>query len=874
MSELGPPLVGREAQCATVTAALADVESRGVVVAGPSGVGRTRLAREAVAIAEGLGRPTRWAGASPAAAAVPLGALAHLLPPVDGATDALVLLQRAAQAVVTDPSGQRPVLVVDDVHLLDRLSLTLLHQLGAGGQVSLVLTVRTSPATPDPVAALWKDGLVSRVQLDPLSRAHADELAAALLGGAVDSRTGEQLWRLGGGNPLYLRELLEDGRRSGQLRDHDGVWRWEGAMTPSQRLSEIVLNHLGELSAEEWRVLEVLATCEPLPADRLVELSSAGAVTELARRGVLVDLVTGGSGEVRAAHPLLTEVVRRRAPWAALRDVRRQLGEGQPLPTTNAALRRHTALILDRESGEPDGQRLTEAARRANALLDHPLAERLAEAGIAAGGGAAACVALVEATQWQGDPARGDRLAAEALTTTASQEDLSQLTALRSIGLACGLGRTEDAFAVLADARPAVRTTDGTALLTATEAVLEFLSGRPRRAVDLATRAMADAPRRGSARPLAAAAAGAGLAVSGRTDAALATVTEGWAALGEAPAGPQVGLGRLALAQAEVLALRYGGRIDQLERRAAELQRHNLEAPRWAGDAVIALYRGCAALAAGRARQAVRWLVEALAGLDERDPTGVLPLCVAELAIAKVVTGDAAGARRMLESGHGVAHRVPAAFRPTVRSAEAWLAASTGRLTEAGARALDAAAEAAATDQWAVEALLLHTAARFGRGADVVDRITALGCATESGLVAACATHVRAAVDGDGLALTAVSARFEAMGAVLLAADAASDAATAHARAGDRGAAAAARASAAALARRCEVGGETVLHETAVGPLTSREEEVARQAAQGASNQEIADRLVVSVRTVETHLAHVYAKLGISGRRQLADLLG
>ena len=53
------------------------------------------------------------------------------------------------------------------------------------------------------------------------------------------------------------------------------------------------------------------------------------------------------------------------------------------------------------------------------------------------------------------------------------------------------------------------------------------------------------------------------------------------------------------------------------------------------------------------------------------------------------------------------------------------------------------------------------------------------------------------------------------------------------------------------------------------GELTAQERRVAELAASGASNAEIAGALYVSVNTVETHLRHVYAKLGIRSRGKL-----
>ena len=57
-------------------------------------------------------------------------------------------------------------------------------------------------------------------------------------------------------------------------------------------------------------------------------------------------------------------------------------------------------------------------------------------------------------------------------------------------------------------------------------------------------------------------------------------------------------------------------------------------------------------------------------------------------------------------------------------------------------------------------------------------------------------------------------------------------------------------------------------------PLTRREREVANLAARGLSNHEIAERLVISARTVGNHLQRAYAKLGVRGREELRRVPG
>jgi DNA-binding CsgD family transcriptional regulator len=59
-----------------------------------------------------------------------------------------------------------------------------------------------------------------------------------------------------------------------------------------------------------------------------------------------------------------------------------------------------------------------------------------------------------------------------------------------------------------------------------------------------------------------------------------------------------------------------------------------------------------------------------------------------------------------------------------------------------------------------------------------------------------------------------------------------------------------------------------------VDALTPTEVRVARLAAEGKTNRQIAQTLYVTIKTVEGHLAHTYAKLGITGRSELAQSVG
>jgi len=157
-------------------------------------------------------------------------------------------------------------------------------------------------------------------------------------------------------------------------------------------------------------------------------------------------------------------------------------------------------------------------------------------------------------------------------------------------------------------------------------------------------------------------------------------------------------------------------------------------------------------------------------------------------------------------------------------------------------------------------------------GEDTSARLRELALVCDSPLVSARARHASARAR-DAQELAGAAGDFEALGAMLLAAEAASAAAEAFSRAGHRRAAAAALRRAKALAASCEGATTPGLCYAAV-PLSGRERQIATLAAKGMASKDIAERLFLSVRTVSNHLQHAYTKLGVASRASLAEALG
>jgi DNA-binding CsgD family transcriptional regulator len=322
----------------------------------------------------------------------------------------------------------------------------------------------------------------------------------------------------------------------------------------------------------------------------------------------------------------------------------------------------------------------------------------------------------------------------------------------------------------------------------------------------------------------------------------------------------------------QVFGLTEAGRLAEAEQLAR------------AGADIVASYRvpiaqiwfaanlGRVAILQGRLATARRYYAEA-AGLAEANRfAGPRRVALSGLALAHAMLGEAAAATQVLADR---AAGPEFGFRgPEQQLADAWTAVASRQPMAAAEVFRSAAAQAASTGHRTTESWLWHDLMRTS-GEDASARLRELADACDSPLVSARARHAAAARARDARALAGVADDFEALGALLLAAEAAAGAAEAFGRAGDQRAATGALRRSSRLAEACE-GAATpgLIRVAGAAPLSGREREIVMLAAEGMSSKDIADRLYLSVRTVNNHLQHAYAKLGVTSRAGLARALG
>ncbi|HEY8583778.1 MAG TPA: helix-turn-helix transcriptional regulator, partial [Capillimicrobium sp.] len=554
-------------------------------------------------------------------------------------------------------------------------------------------------------------------------------------------------------------------------------------------------------------------------------------------------------------------------PALALQALLRRLAERLE---ASGARRRNDVLRLAAwrlaAGGGMDPALAERAAERAMGALDASLAERCARL---AGDGFAARLLLGAALAHAGKAQEADAV----LRALEPPDDAARATV--AIALArnafWALGRVDEALGVLRRAEEAITDPAPRGEVRAVRLRLLSASGRPHDALGPALAMLADPSASDVAHLHAAVTAAESLLARGRAETAL-TVVERWRPLAR-EYDERLPLLALVLEGIATVALCWAGRLEDGEDAARRAYRRAVAGSSQQSVAVEATTVGYCALARGRVRTAMRFFREGVALLRESDGVGMRSWALAGIAQAAAQAGQADAARAAVAEMEHVPIRHQG-FAAEVDLGRAWAAAAGGDLRRAAAIAQDAADAARAAGQDGLAARALHESCRFAPDAAAAAGLADLGRSVEGPLPACAAAHAAALVAGDGPALVVVAERFARLGAPLLAAEASTAAGRQLRAAGREASARGALARAAAWHALCEEARTPGLDRAPeTEALTPREREVALLAADGLTSREIAERLVVSVRTVDNQLHRVYRKLGVRRRQELAPLL-
>lgn len=857
-----------------MTSALASPDRAGAVLIGPGGVGKTRLAAECLDRGRAAGYAVARVAATRSASGIALGALAPLLP--DLGERSVNLLGAAREALAERAGGQPLLLFVDDAHLLDEASAALLLQIAADHEVFVLVTVRAGEEVSDAITALWKEGHAERIEVAPLSTSLIDDLVGEALPGPIDPVSRSELARVSRGNPLALRELVYAATEAGILRRDGATWRLTGPVPVSSRLADLVAERLGSLSPDEYAALEVLALGEPLGLALFERLIDLAVLERLERRGLVVVRMERGRLEAWLAHPLHGEVVRSRLGVVRTRNLLRVLAEmleTTDKPRPGDVLRIATWRLESGTDADPD--LLVAAARRAYVLLDFELARRCARAAWDREPTFVAGHVLGHALSELGHFAEAEPVLVATTGLASSDEERVLVAMARSENL-FRLGMYDEAVAVCEAAEDTVVDPDWRLELTGHRATFVLLLGDPRGALELVAPALAGPIEGGSPRPMieAAVSAAPALAWDARPDEARDLAVRAYAAHREVhenalfqsdPGIHVVGL---------IGALLQGAYYDEAAVFLDAAWQQASEAGQPQGLAWFALLNGILHGDLGEASVALHWYRRSSEYFGGLRLSGRQQWALAGVAHVAALLGRVDEAETALAESALLNTGVRFNAAGT-EHARAWLYVARGEPARARDALLAVAeqAEAGGSRSWATRSL--HDLARLGEPARALACLEPLAGEGQGRLLPLQLAHTRALVDDDPAALGAVSDEFETVGARLLAAESAADGSRAWTRAGRPREAAAAAQRSRTLAEACPgvrtpalaLAGEVV-------PLTRREREVALLAAQGLSSKMIAERLYVSVRTVDNHLQRVYDKLGARGRDELAALLG
>lgn len=847
---------------------------RGAVVWGELGVGRSHLLRSLLPEFDASGWRFDVVVASEAARAVPLGALAHLLPPVDasGHGQRLGLLPLAHEVFRARGASGPYVVVVDDAHLLDDASVTVLQELLRAEVCRLLLTVRSDVDLAAGVDALAHRQENHHVTVEPLNRRATEALATSVLGDRLTAASAASVWERTRGIPLYVTEYLRAARQTDGCVRLDGQWELPRTPVSSPRLARLLVERLDGLTDDERTVVELLAVGEPLPLALLETIVVEDrTLARLETRGILRIETSRRRTAAALSRPLDGDVQRGELPLIRRRAHARQLAAAA---SAFPARRRGDELriaVWQLEAGTEISAALALAAGyEALRVSDGLLAARLADAAEAVVPGFEAALIHGQALAAQGRFDDADDRLELAFRRADDDADRAQVAAIRAQLWFFPGGDWQRGVTVLEEALSRNEDPDARVEMEALRALFGSFVGD----LDTAMAATLRGQSRQEATPralvatlvvasLAAVVRGQFHGVAGQLEAAREL---------EPSVRDRLPLARMQMVGTEALASTYSGGPAA---GGLPLLRDALRAATGGSDAAGAGYLGAVlihlSLFAGDVELAESAGRDALVWLEQVDPVAMMGTTLAHLAYAATLAGQVRAAETRLRhlADKGPADDVRAILAVTLT--EIRCAAIRGRLVHAQRLAVERSTQLFASHpMWS--ALIAHEAIRVGVvDGTLVTLLDALAEQTEGELVALFARHGRAVEARDAPGLEVVARQAARLGLRLVAAEASVQAAYRYRRGRDLVGAARSMQRAERHAGGCP-GAVMVGLSDQEWLLTPRETQIARMAATGATDRRIAAELTLSTRTVSNHLRKVYRKLQIEGRGGLASV--
>jgi len=857
-----------------------------VLVLGAPGSGRSHLARRVVdSVPELRVLSVRSATSAPGLI------VSTVHDPAQGSAPGTVRRVPSGTAGVDDLAGTggSTVVLADDAHLLDAEHLQMLCELATDGRVVLVATADATAgagtahgAAAARLTTLWLDGRAGRVDLVGLSEAEGHELIRSVAGSRpLDLALRHHILVAAGGSPATIRELTLEALRDDRATTNRDLLRLHGPGLLPPRTVQRARHRLDLLSEHDRESLVLLARLSRLDPERAVHYVGDATLRRLLRHGCVTP-VGPGTTALRATPVDAEALLADGQAWSADGPSARALRSMVDLDTAGLVLDPFECLLLsdawleaaDGPTGPtptvaPDqvSRIATVAARKSTAMLQPYRALSHAMLALDTHPTGAAAIEASRALAALGSTRAAHEVLARVPPGTSGDE--RELVALWR----AELDDWEDARS---DGEPA-RLREPDAAPARTVATVERLRGavhalramRWRESLDLAT-GLVDDDRAGLVvRLRACGLAGMAAAFLGH-GAQLESITETGRRLHDALArqagsasAQQVvdeGTAFFSGSAAAHLACSLGwvempARLDALVRRA-------VAARDVAHTSTLSALAGYLALADGDDVTAELELGAAIdrAPRPTTHETHAWLVTVRATALARL--GRAVEAERLCAELEAPGATVSAWSAYLVESVR-HLAAPTTSLPAVAPSPLGVEA-AALQPTIALLAAAEAAASHDGRVSrqDLVDAATTARQQTDIGSLQAVADYVIAASTADAGSLADLTRTFEGLGMRHLA-DACEEQAlrlldpdSPHALSAWRD-----------RANRAE-------SEPAEEPLTAREREVAVLAGRGLSNRDIAARLFLSVRTVESHLYLARRKLGAASRRDLADRLG